>query len=716
MTGDLFAASGPEGRNEDSDDFERRLNLVAAELGYTVVEVNIDTLVGETARSQGLDSIWAYRNPRTGRGDGWLAEAKRHDGPGRYTPAAMTNEIQLLRDKVRRLGNQRQRFFDDPEIAQHIEVLRGGILAHRTPGYNPEKTERVLADVQTIRNEIGSEPVRVPFWGPDSLNGLAEAFDRFGDPAQFWWPITRRHDGIWARPCPPEQIAAGLVLYRTHDNHRVLVVRDRLSRHDPGAIKELAWRMGENLHVVAFTHGTIEERRLASAGWHRAYQGSRELDKGRLPERTEVLGLGHDSLGAFERRWDPERDAQASSSSPPRAVARQTRRPGRLEAAPTTLSRRRRAVSAYPSPASVALTFTDKASLHGSKRFLAREGNILFADDRLGTSRAAEEIWLRPSAYRTMGHMLDMTPLPTVAGFTLVRLPQSQQRLDGVQAESLIEEFTDAAAQRKGEPFDAERCIRLRDLQTVDGTWPLSLELVYDHIFDLVGGERVFDEAQVEVCVRVAGSDELELAIITTREGDFAAGAAWLGQALGLAQRGWLLSPAAVPHSEPRRSEMLRTVVDGVADGRLLGLSSPHQHRDRSTPRPADGFPRILRGAHYDTEFSDLDTVLQRGREDNVVVSEISVYLCPAGIPAAAVALRLRQRGRDAHLFLRWQAGRLQTSQAPTVALDRDMWEMLNALEWSYDQKRSFVLEAWARIAEALRGADAAPVAVAHSA
>jgi hypothetical protein len=54
---DLFAIGGPEGRNADSDDYETRLNLAAIELGHTVVDVNVDTVIGDSARSQGLDAI-----------------------------------------------------------------------------------------------------------------------------------------------------------------------------------------------------------------------------------------------------------------------------------------------------------------------------------------------------------------------------------------------------------------------------------------------------------------------------------------------------------------------------------------------------------------------------------------------------------------------------------------------------------------------------------
>jgi hypothetical protein len=186
--------------------------------------------------------------------------------------------------------------------------------------------------------------------------------------------------------------------------------------------------------------------------------------------------------------------------------------------------------------------------------------------------------------------------------------------------------------------------------------------------------------------------------------------------ALKPAQRGWLLTPAAVPRGEPQRSDVLRAVVDAAAGGRLLGLSSPQQHRDSTTSGAAEGFARVLRDARYDTDFCDLETVLERARQDDVAVGGLSIYLVPPGTPAGAVALRLRQSDRDAHMTLRWQAGKLQSAQAPAGSLDRETWESLHSLEWNYDTKRAFVLETWARVVNALRSADVTPLALPRSA
>jgi hypothetical protein len=46
-----------------------------------------------------------FTNPRTGRGEGWLGEGKRHDGPRRYTTAMLSGELHRLREKIAKLDN-----------------------------------------------------------------------------------------------------------------------------------------------------------------------------------------------------------------------------------------------------------------------------------------------------------------------------------------------------------------------------------------------------------------------------------------------------------------------------------------------------------------------------------------------------------------------------------------------------------------------------------
>jgi hypothetical protein len=130
-------------------------------------------------------------------------------------------------------------------------------------------------------------------------------------------------------------------------------------------------------------------------------------------------------------------------------------------------------------------------------------------------------------------------------------------------------------------------------------------------------------------------------------------------------------------------------------------LSNPHQHREAGSSSNASGFAGVLRGARYDTEFFSLPTVLERCRQDDVVIGELSAYLRLPGNGTELVALRLRQRARDAHVSLSWQTGKVAATAGGT-ALDRDAWDALTTLEWTFDEKCRFILESWARVVDAL--------------
>jgi hypothetical protein len=714
VSDDLFAVTGPEGRNADAREFELDMALVARDLGYTVLEVNVDTLIGAGARSQGIDAIWACPNPHTGRGDGWLIESKRHDGAGRFTEKLVTEEVQRLRDKVGRLVNQRRRFFEDPEIRQHVQDLCGGLIAHHTPGFDPDRASRVLGAVQTARNEVGSRPAQILFIGPDTLNAVAACFERYGPPDAFWWPPTLERDGAWHSSCPLAQLAVGLFLYRTTAGQTVLLIRDRLSRHDPAALRELAWRMGQNLDRVVFSHATKQECRIVSSAWARVHEQTSGLEKGQLPRKVEAMDIGHATMSSFESRWDctADRRTTAPAAHPTAApVALQKQGPNSLPV------RSRRSLQAYPSTLQVATTFQERASLHGAKRFLASERLVVFADEKTGTARAAQQTWLRPSAYRRMGHMLDLAPAPTVMGFTLTRLksPQMQIATSMPGATGLLGEFRVAAATLKGQAFDPERAIRLTRVNPSDGAWSTRLELSYEHVFDLVGGGRVIDEAHTSLLAREVDVDTVDIVVVALRAEDFAAACAWLNAAVRPTERRWILTPAAIPRDEPRREQGLRATVRAVANERLIGLTSPRQHRDHLRP-VGDGFASLIRDVRYDTDFCDIDTLLDRADADGLAVGEFTAHCAVMGASNSAVAMRLRQRARDAHLSVTWHAGKSLADDTLAGKLDRAAWDLQPALEWTGDEKQEFILGAWRRVVEALRADALAVESVAKSA
>ena len=304
MTDRLFADGGPEGRNVDARAFEQRLsNGLADTLGWKVVASSVDTWLPPTRRSQGLDGLWATANPRTGRGDGWVIEAKRHGDPARLTAKLLGEEIQTLRDKIVKLRDQPRRFLEDPQIARHIQDLPGGLLFHHCRGFPRAKVRSLLADASLRGRSQGPRPVRVLMIGADDLNALGVAVGRYGAPSEFWWPTSSHADAAWSPVCPPEQLAAGLLFYRTEAHGTVLLLRDELERRDVEAICDLAWRFGQDIDVVACAALRPERARLLSHAWDDARRVAAQRDRGRLPDRIDALEVSTDSMAGFEGAW-----------------------------------------------------------------------------------------------------------------------------------------------------------------------------------------------------------------------------------------------------------------------------------------------------------------------------------------------------------------------------------------------------------------------------
>ena len=129
--------------------------------------------VDDTAQAKGSTRSGPARTgggllvqPRTGRGD----LARRRQATRRacgYTPQRSRTEVQTLRDKVRRLRDQTQRFFADADIAQQSRTSGGDFLFHRTRGDQPD---RAAQDAGGPRPAARSRPAE-PDKGPDQARG-----------------------------------------------------------------------------------------------------------------------------------------------------------------------------------------------------------------------------------------------------------------------------------------------------------------------------------------------------------------------------------------------------------------------------------------------------------------------------------------------------------------------------------------------------------------
>lgn len=305
MSDALFAESGPEGRNRDSREFESQLRAMCETLGWQVLDCNVDLFLNEDERdAAGVDLIIAFRDPqRSHRNLGWFMEGKRHDGPGRYSSALMTAEIQRLREKISALSGRR-RFTEHERIRPHIDDLIGGVLVHHSSNYEPVRTRHALEGMGLHKFEMGTEPLRIAYLGPDTLNGLAEAFDGTGDPDKYLWPVTASRDQKWSPVCPPAQLAAGLLAYRTADRKTVLWLRDSLEHADIPALARLTRVWGLSVDTVVVTECSQETLSRLRSYWEEvARDTGKDEGPGRLPEDVRALDLSNANMREFTKRW-----------------------------------------------------------------------------------------------------------------------------------------------------------------------------------------------------------------------------------------------------------------------------------------------------------------------------------------------------------------------------------------------------------------------------
>lgn len=301
MPDELFSDTGPEANNQDAARFEDQLIAMSVELGWTTVARNIDVYLEDGEQRAGIDVLWALTNPRTGRGEGWIGEGKRHDGPGRYITSTFASELHRLREKIVRLDSGRT--YDHPVVGKYVTRIAGGVLLHHSRDYNAAKALKALSDVELRGTERGPHPTRIAYVGPDTLCALADAFDRLGAPAVFLWPPTPTHPMQWHGACSPSQLAAGVLIYRTEEGKSVLWVRGALDQPDVDGIVEMAWRLGVDFDHVVASALTQERGRVIGDAWELGRVQAQGRQHGAIPRSPLALDITGDNMREFEKRW-----------------------------------------------------------------------------------------------------------------------------------------------------------------------------------------------------------------------------------------------------------------------------------------------------------------------------------------------------------------------------------------------------------------------------
>jgi hypothetical protein len=300
MSDELFDDAGPEARGQRGGAFEDQLVGMGETLGWNLVCRNVDLFVKQKpGGSRGIDVLWGIRNPQSDRKEGWITEAKCHETPA---PSKLPDEIQTLHDKVARL-DALESFRSHPEIQQGVEALVGGMVAHRSNGFVRDAACQALLNMELRNKQRGISPVEILFYGPDSLEALADSFRHSGAPAAYFWPPTASADGEWSSACPPRQVAAGLLVYETEEGKAALWWRDDLVSRDLAAVSEIvhAWGINVDLFICSFLDRN--QLRVVRQGWDREVANSLGRKVGHLPSSIEARDLGLDRMNNFDNQW-----------------------------------------------------------------------------------------------------------------------------------------------------------------------------------------------------------------------------------------------------------------------------------------------------------------------------------------------------------------------------------------------------------------------------
>jgi hypothetical protein len=699
----LLHPQGREGRNVDAEAFSQAVDNFVAELGWEVVRRRTDVRKPSSGDSRGIDGLIVVRNPQSGDGEAYLRDEKRHQTAGDCGPGQLGDEVQTLRDKVAAID--RPALYSDQELGALIDCVRGGFLLHHTRGFDRALRRRVNAEAanKLKHHQLGAFPYVVYELAPDTLCGLAELFSHHPS-AEFWWPPSE--PGVratWSRACPPRQLAAGWLLYRDHAGRVVLWSREDLERADARAAARFAHRAGEDIHVVACNGLTESDVRHLSDSWRLEARYAEQRRHPTIPERPIGLDIDDESMRAFERRWGGAVGRVAAANEPAMNPRGDTRH--HLEVPPI---RRGRLEVAYPMPPLMAKTAVAHGTLHGLLRLLAAEGVFLFAKTLDGAAGLLEETWLSPPAYRRLGRHLESSPHASILGFELTRSSDAPA-LPHIGEDVALDELIRRAEAARGRPVDAEHQVKLRCVGEGVEDWGVSLELVYQRLVDIEGGERIRAEVPVTLLARQLTADAVDLAVLVEQARDVQAATAWLRGALSLTQSGWIIRQHALPRTEPARFRVMRNILEELG-GPGVPVRAQEQHR-RDGPRDLeDRFAKGVRVGRYDTDFYDLDTVAEKAERDLLFNSRLTAYVpWRQGAEEAVLAIRARQRPKDAHLSLAWDGGRRVEPGMPSLTVWEE-WQKLDSLGWSESRKRQALAGFWRTAVDVLR-ADAASAA-----
>lgn len=301
----LFNPVGPEANNSRAPAFEDDVASWMRELGWSERCRNIDLFHEEGEQSKGVDILGAFDDPQLGERHGLIVEAKIR----RQLQASKTHsELSTLASKVAKLGPVVSRI----ETCQDIHVTRTGILVYDTKPFDPAKLRTILSGFHPAGTTRSEWPREVMVIGPDSLIGLADAFN-LAAPHKFFWPPFQRSAGEWNAAAPPRQVTAGVLAWKSRNGKVSLWLRDDL-RHDDDFlwISELVWEWRIDVDRIICSSLSREHWATQRARWESVARKAANRDTGRVPDAIEIRELSWDSLTPFRDRWGPQAQEAAA--------------------------------------------------------------------------------------------------------------------------------------------------------------------------------------------------------------------------------------------------------------------------------------------------------------------------------------------------------------------------------------------------------------------
>lgn len=292
----LINPVGPEANNQRAEVFEDQVVAFAAALGWETRCRNIDLYSRDGGQSKGVDVLLAFDDAQLGERHGMIGEAKiRHPLKG----ASARAEVATLAKKVATLGPVVHKL----SIANDLTATRTGLLVYDADPYDPQQLSEALSALQLEGLTRAHWPREVLVLAPDTLVGFADTAAR-AEPSEFYWPPFDQQAGCWGHSAPPQQLAAGMLAYRSADGTVTFWLRDRLDHDDDfAALTTIAWEWRINVDRIVCSSVDADRWRTVADRWRADATRANKRDAGKVPDTIQPRALSFASLTPFVDRW-----------------------------------------------------------------------------------------------------------------------------------------------------------------------------------------------------------------------------------------------------------------------------------------------------------------------------------------------------------------------------------------------------------------------------